>query len=345
MDFGVSARFRLTTLSLVLLVVLALALPASAGAYLYWVEDSHIDRANLNGSGVVEGFIPRPEPYGALDTIALSGSYIYLADRDSGMVGHVDLNGGGGVPDLFTIPQPVSEEGLSRREVNATSLAVEEPYIYWSSANGGSPIGDAIGRARVDGGSIEPDFIKTQTPAYEVTVAAGHIYWITEHGIARANLDGRGLEEDFIPLHEIKTNGTDLTDHIADGIAVAEDHIYWATERGIARANLDGREVDLRFITGLPYVYGVAVGAGYVYWKASDARSPEPLTTPPWAEPSYPEWIGRANIDGGGIQQHLMTFTRFPAESLTVNARGPGAGHPTNHMRPNHRYRRHRANG
>jgi hypothetical protein len=255
-----SARFGLAKLSLVLVFALAasiLARPAPAGAYLYWGVAGGIARADLDGGGLDTDFVRDPIERNPTGGVALSGRYIYFGG-DNGLVGRADLSGGGVDPDLFTIPQSPPESPFHSIALDAVSLAVSETHIYWSSDDVSISAGRSIGRATIDGGSIEPEFIKTEAPARAVTVYAGHIYWFTENGIARANLDGSNFEPNFIPMEGIS------------GIAVDGDHIYWSSYlgRSIGRANIDGRGVDPRFITRLAYVFGLAVGGGHIYWDA-----------------------------------------------------------------------------
>jgi hypothetical protein len=50
----------------------------------------------------------------------------------------------------------------------------------------------------------------------------------------------------------------------AGGQGVASPYVYWANNGAgtIGRANLDGTGVNLRFIRGVTYPFGVAVDAG-----------------------------------------------------------------------------------
>ena len=73
------SRVRVVLLAV---AVAALALPASGGAYVYWANydpnaDTTIGRANLDGTGVNQSFIPS---IGGLIEIAVDGQHIYWAN-------------------------------------------------------------------------------------------------------------------------------------------------------------------------------------------------------------------------------------------------------------------------
>jgi hypothetical protein len=155
---------------LIVVVMLVVLLPASASGYLYWSGGDEVARANLNGSGLESGFIPKLST-GVLG-VAVSTQYVYFAG-EQGLIGRASLSGGDVDSDLFRIPQPAP--GLYEPvEVDAISLVVAGGHIYWSSSE------SSIGRASVDGGGIEPAFIKTEARVSALAVDASQIYWATE---------------------------------------------------------------------------------------------------------------------------------------------------------------------
>jgi hypothetical protein len=325
----VLAYFRLTKRQFALLAALAalvLVLPASAGAYLYWDVGSGIARADLDGGGVDESFIPNPLPETLGGGIAVSSQFVYF-DCYQGLVGRAALDGSDVNPDLFTIPQPGPETHEEHRiAVDAGSLAASGTHLYWSS--GAIPIvnereNEAIGRTGIDGGDVEPAFIKTEAPAYSVNVYAGHIYWRTEHAIGRANLDGSDVEQNFILIRSIGIGE----------MAVAGGHIYWTSHWGhsIGRANIDGRDIDPHFITGLAYPSEIVVGGGYIYWDAEKKREEKLINT-------GPSWIGRANLDGSGVQQNFISVRSIAG--LAVDSLGPGALRQRKHIKLKYKHRR-----
>jgi hypothetical protein len=294
--------------------MLVVLLPASASGYLYWSGGDEVARANLNGSGLESGFIPKLST-GVLG-VAVSTQYVYFAG-EQGLIGRASLSGGDVDSDLFRIPQPAP--GLYEPvEVDAISLVVAGGHIYWSSSE------SSIGRASVDGGGIEPAFIKTEARVSALAVDASQIYWATERDIGRANLDGGGVEPDFIPLGA----GT------ADGVAVADGHIYWTVFGGhsVGRANMDGRGVDPYFITGLDFVSDATVGGSYIYWQAREHEFGLGRV-----------WIGRANLDGGDVRKTLINVTKTKDGMLAANALGPGGGGTVERAKPAHHAARRRS--
>jgi hypothetical protein len=280
----------------VVLTALVLLLPASASGYLYWEGDNGIARADLDGNGMETNFIPKLKGINE-SGVAVSSRYIYFGGVQ-GLIGRANLNGGDVDPDLFRIPQPVP--GLYEPvEVDAISLVVAGTHIYWTSWE------SSIGRASVDGGGIEPAFIKTEAQDNALAVDAGHIYWATEHAIGRANLDGGGVEPDFISLGAAA----------ADGVAVADGHIYWTVFGGhsIGRSNIDGRGVDPNFIAGLDFVSDAAIGGSYIYWQAREHEFGLGRV-----------WIGRANLNGGDVRKTLINVAQTKEGMLAADALGPG---------------------
>ena len=163
-----------------------------------------------------------------------------------------------------------------------------------------------LGRARLDGTGVEHSFVSGagRRPC-GVALARRHIYWAEAQGgqvggpdeggaIGRANRDGSAVNATFIP-----------TPGMGDcGLAIAGGHIYWASGGAIARANVDGTGVDLQFIPGLAIPRtsptslgggpcGVAVAGKYIYWIN-------------FVEGATPVAIGRANLDGTGVNKRFI---------------------------------------
>ena len=184
-------------------------------------------------------------------------------------------------------------------------------HLYWANNTpgwGARPASTTIGRARLDDGTgVEHSFVSGagRIPC-GVALDRKHIYWAELLGgavgrpaeggaVGRANRDGSGVDATFIP-----TPGKG-----ACGVAIAGGHIYWASGGAIARANVDGTGVDRQFIPGLAIPRtsptslgggpcGIAVAGKYVYWMNA-AESRKPVT------------IGRANLDGTGVNKRLIT--------------------------------------
>jgi hypothetical protein len=202
-------------------------------------------------------------------------------------------------------------------ELHWTNAPTAAPYLYW--ANGKT----TIGRARLDGTGVEHSFVSgTGRGPCGVALDREHIYWGEALGgkvgspdrggaIGRANRDGSGVNAEFIPTPA----------HHGCGVAIAGSHIYWtswackivpgrgcwwapSSPAAIVRANVDGTGVDDQFITGLAIPRspafqtagpcGIAVAGKYIYWM-NNAESGKPVP------------IGRANLDGTGVNKRFIT--------------------------------------
>jgi hypothetical protein len=192
-----------------------------------------------------------------------------------------------------------------------TSARASAPvYLYWANFKpgwGAKPASTTLGRARLDGTGVEHSFVsKAGRLPCGIALDRTHIYWGELLGgavgspdeggaIGRANRDGSGVNARFIPP----------PDGGGCGVAIAGSHIYWASGGAIGRANVDGTGVDGQFIPGLAIrrtsptslgggPCGIAVAGKYVYWVNS-AESAKPVT------------IGRANLDGTGVNKRFIT--------------------------------------
>jgi hypothetical protein len=125
------------------------------------------------------------------------------------------------------------------------------------------------------------------------------LYWEDADGIGRTNLDGTGMTRQLIPLGaETLCGGT---------VAADRNYVYWINGgRGgnwgeVARARRDGTGVDQSFITTTPpYVpQCVAVDGAHIYWTSVLSTG---ATTGP-----FTETIGRANLDGTGVQESIIS--------------------------------------
>ena len=256
-----SAR-RLQTMTAVLVVAMTgLALPASAGAYVYWANynpqpGTTIGRANLDGTGANQSFI-------SADTdsigIAVDGQYIYWANTQAGTIGRANLDGTGVNPFFVT------------GAIDPLGVAVDGQHIYWT--NQGTDSG--VGRANLDGSDVDNHFIMRGSNPESVAVDRQYVYWTNPSAIGRANLDGTSPDQSFISFKDVIG---------PNEVAVDGRHVYWtSSDPGlIGRANLDGSAVDESFIhTGDAGPLGVTVDGQHIYWASPLAST-----------------IGRANLDG-----------------------------------------------
>jgi hypothetical protein len=238
-------------------------------------------------------------------------AYIYWTDYALAQVGRVNLNGGGENDDF-----------IGGTVVTPTGVAIDAHHIYWTDLTEGT-----IGRANLDGSHRNRRFI-TVTPRdpagndggdngglQAVAVGASHIYWISNYPypryqIGRANLDGSGVIRDLIPAVHSDSPAR---------ITVAAGHIYWSDNYGgtISRANTDGSGVELGFIIlptndpqSPPATSGVAVDGSHIYWAAPRDIFGFGTNT-----------IGRANLDGSGVNPSLITVARGGLDDVAVDAR------------------------
>jgi sugar lactone lactonase YvrE len=253
---------RSVRLALLIAVIATGAMPASAGAYVYWANynltaGTTIGRAGLDGLGADQSFITGvPVPTG----MALDGRHVYWTSELAGTIGRANLDGGGA--DRFFITGATSPFGL----------AVDAQHVYWTNDN--NP--ETIGRANIDGTGADQSFITDASGLDGLAVDGRHVYWANAGtaSIGRADLDGSAPDRSFI-------TGLQGGPH---GLAVDGRHIYWTTDSPgeIGRANLDGTGVDRGLLlTGDANPRGVAVDGRYIYWANAAAAS-----------------IGRANLDG-----------------------------------------------
>jgi hypothetical protein len=185
-----------------------------------------------------------------------------------------------------------------------TSTRAAAPvYLYWANfeRGGAHRAGTTIGRVRIDGTGLEHSFVSGagRRPC-GVAIDRKHVYWAELQGgaIGRANRDGSAVNARLVPP----------PDGGGCGVAIAGGHIYWATvDHGtIGRANLDGTGVEQQFISGLAIPRstspisngggpcGIAVAGKYIYWID-------------FVEGATPVAIGRANLDGTGVNKRFIT--------------------------------------
>jgi hypothetical protein len=224
------------------------------------------------------------------------------------------------VAAMGAVPVSLALVALVAVTTGSTNAATGAPYLYWENGK------TTIGRARLDGTGVEQSFVSgTGRGPCGVALDREHIYWGEQLGgkvgspdrggaIGRANRDGSGVNANFIPTPA----------HHGCGVAIAGSQIYWtswacaispapragncwwspSSPAAIGRANMDGTGVDDQFITGLAIPRspafqtadpcGIAVAGKYIYWM-NNAEGGKPLP------------IGRANLDGTGVNKRFIT--------------------------------------
>jgi virginiamycin B lyase len=276
------------------LLVVAMALAPRASAFVYWTNsaypgldtDMRIGRANTDGTGVNQSFIPNAGQGPCL--LAVNDANLFWANQgdnfDGTTIGRSNLDGTGVNPSFIST------------SASPCGVAVDGSYLYWSDGDG-----HRIGRANLNGTDPNPSFIPN-TGSYPcgIAVDGSHIYWGGNGAVGRADLSGANADPNFITGLESPC-----------GVAVDSSHIYWAndlqTSTTIGRANLDGNpaSVDNGFITGGNFPCGVTVFNGKIYWGNFGNGT-----------------IGRANADGTNVSQNFITGAHNPCGPV-VDAPNP----------------------
>ena len=164
--------------------------------HVYWAHSGAVGRAKLDGTGVDESFIVSNDPLGmngpAMD-LAVDDHHVYWTQGFT--IARADLDG-------TDVDQAFITDANSPR-----GLAVDQSHLYWTDYYAGS-----IGRASLDGVSVEPKFISGLEGDYttDVAVNGDHVYWGQYDGnplgdkfagrIGRANLDGTNVDQALISL-------------------------------------------------------------------------------------------------------------------------------------------------
>lgn len=211
-----------------------------------------------------------------------AGAYIYwTSNAQEGVIGSAVETG----QDVNCCVIPTDD--------GANGLAAHGSYVFWSNSEG------IIERARYDDGSDHDDsFIYANYPpgeagAYGLAVGGPYIWWTSpeSQSIGRAKLDGSEADLKFL-------SGVGVTSGIGfDWLSTG--HVYWTTGNGIGRAEYNGNNFEPNFITGLDAPLAVTADAEHVYWADRYTYYPDGVT-------GY-YTIGRANLDGSGIDRTFIT--------------------------------------
>ncbi|HEY3434207.1 MAG TPA: DUF5050 domain-containing protein [Solirubrobacterales bacterium] len=138
------------------------------------------------------------------------------------------------------------------------ALATDGTYLYFNSS------AETIGRVKIDGTELLPEFIKGGNSISGIAVNATHIFWSNREGntIGRATIAGGGVNQEFI-------KGCTRP----SGVVLNATHIFWANSTvgagSIGRATIAGAEVNQNLITGaatLKEPDEMAIDGTYLYW-------------------------------------------------------------------------------
>lgn len=211
---------------------LGLALDAIGGK-LYWAEETRIQRANLDGTGLQELIPDLTSPVNiVLDTCE---GRVYWTE--AGMVRRARLSG----RDVETV--------FSGPALGGLALDSSTRQLYVSTTLG------LILRMNLDGSNVETvvDLTIDSSPVgMALDSDGGKIYWIEAFPfpkLGRANLDGSNVE--FVVLTALDSFGIALD--------VGAGKMYYSSDGIIHRANLDGSNVEELIVTGKEGPNGIAL--------------------------------------------------------------------------------------
>lgn len=172
--------------------------PVIVGDHVYWIDDTGIGRARIDGSEVERSFVEPlaedlEEPATAL---ASDGTYLYFARCAGAAIGRVKLDGTELDREFISDGGGFCPDGL----------ASIDGRLYWSDLliNGRT----LVGRASTDGGQVEPSWLDGG-PLGDFNFAAGSgaLFWTWGHGgkspwsyVGRASLDGQNLDLRFFRI-------------------------------------------------------------------------------------------------------------------------------------------------
>jgi virginiamycin B lyase len=178
----------------------------------------------------------------------------------------------------------VNEDFMFGLKDVAQFVAVSGSDIYWENGD------NHIARANINGGDVDPDFITTgsTTGIRGLAVGDGYIFWINADtdAIGRASITGSGVDQSLIPA--LPNNPC--------GLAVGATDLYWETDDAdVGTAAINGTGENPNFIPTDAGFCGVAVDATHIYWANLTGTSASTSS------------IGRANLDGTGIDQNFVS--------------------------------------
>jgi hypothetical protein len=262
-----------------------------------------IGRAERDG---VNGFEPDWLAGHRAFGVAVGSEYVYWADPVDGTIGRAKLNGEE-ANDEFIEPGPTTVEEQVETELGSGEfetiithplskpryVAVDAGHVYWTNTADGKDAHGTIGRADIEGETVEPECITGASNPQGIAVNTEHIYWANagngnHRSIGRAEIDCEEAAQKFQP-----PGGTGTFNSFApQGIALSATHIYWTTiedssdNSEVVRVPLAGAVHEEFFALAKTNPRGIAVAGDDVYWAAQGAKAighavwPDVVTTP-----------------------------------------------------------------
>ncbi|HXQ88729.1 MAG TPA: hypothetical protein VN733_03735 [Solirubrobacterales bacterium] len=274
-------RREVLACALALACLLAALGPAAAPAAVYWAENGQIGAANLDGTSPNPAYFKPPFPSDS------AGPGCGLAASDS----YLYWVGAFGIGRV-NLDGPATPATVSPHLEQPCGVAIDAAHLYWADAKAGT-----LGRANLDGSEPNPSLLAGLDRPCGVAVDGSHLYWVDWRGIGRARLDGTQPEPEFVH-----------TGPASCGLAADSQYLYWGSQGAIGRVRLDGLFGQPAFITGVGGVGAIAVDSAHVYWTD-------------WREGMVYSTIGRAGIDGSGVNRSWIPTETFNLGGVAVDAR------------------------
>ncbi len=157
--------------------------------HVYWTESwsatGRLMRAQLDGSSPQAILSGLDSP----DGITLNSTHVFIAERGDETIVRAELDGSNPV-DLITLTSPADVD----------SVMVDSTYVYWTDENYVDPNTGYLGRALLDGSSVNPTFITaTGGPVGLFLHNATDLYWTVYRnngpGIWKSSTAGTGVTQ------------------------------------------------------------------------------------------------------------------------------------------------------
>jgi VCBS repeat-containing protein len=250
-----------------------------AGSKIYWIENSQIKRANLDGSSV-QTIVSVPTIIRAIALDTANG-HLYFVDVDGNgedFIGRMNLDGSNR-QNLFSHHTDLTGYTMT------ADLAFDPNTgsLYWLTTNNNSLI-----RRSLPNGANRQTVIAN--PGYSprrlrLDLTNQKMYWTSNalpHSIQRANLDGTGKE----------ILVTNISLPLGFDIDIPNGKMYWtngSTPGSLQRANLDGTDIETLIpnlgtdssgqLSGLALISGAAQPASLPLLDMPDDLTANPATT------------------------------------------------------------------